>query len=96
MSYVLNNVTTGGAYTPQATLTGGAIVALRVTVANAAVYMQVGRGVGGVNWEAEQYLVPGVYGLDRDCDAVRFRSATPGIAATVSVDAQTAFDRGDG
>lgn len=69
-----------------------ATVRLRITVANAAVFAQIGRGAIPQYAEQEEFLVPGVYSLERRCDAIKVRAAVGGLAkpAQVSIVASTA------
>lgn len=49
---------------------------VQVSVFNAAIYLELGRGIGGVRWEdGAQFLVPGVYVIPGPLDATRVRSA---------------------
>jgi hypothetical protein len=60
-------------------------VKVRISVNNQAVYWRRGHGlVGGSvgDWEAEDYLPPGLFSLAEACDAVQVRAAVP--AATLA------------
>jgi hypothetical protein len=84
----LVNVATTENYAPAATLSCPRTERLFITVANAAVIYQLGAGWPDIVWEGDEtFLVPVVASLGRRCDAVRFRSATAGVPARVSVEA---------
>lgn len=65
---------------------------ITVQVSNAAI--SIGYGVGGdgrhgtATYDADEVLLPSVGGLGRVCDAIRFKSYTPGIPANVKLAAQ--------
>ena len=61
----------------------GGARSLRVQISVAAVYVQFGVGLGGVNWGPEEPLMPSVGSLVRRFDAVRVRNYTAGQAAQV-------------
>jgi hypothetical protein len=85
----LNNVATGDRYTTAAQLFCPGATELTIHVRNANVYWQLGHGTPSVSWDAtEKFFPAGSLGAARRCDAVRFRSATPGAPARVSVDAR--------
>lgn len=88
MSYSLPLATTADLYTPAATLTCPNARVVQVTISNAAVYLQSGRGIGGVLWdEPASFRVPGVWTIPGPIDAIRMRSAAVGKPAEVSADA---------
>lgn len=88
----VNNKPTGDAYTDAATARGPRSVRVRLTVRNAAVYLQYGYGgrAGTTNFDSpERFMLPGTYSLDeteRPPDGARCRSAVPGTPAQVSID----------
>jgi hypothetical protein len=50
---------------------------VKVTVANAAIRLQIGRGIGGVQWgDTPAFLIPGVHTIPGPIDAVRVKRAT--------------------
>lgn len=99
MSYVLDHAATTDAYPTQlgqgASLRCAHTVRLTVDVEDAPVYMQLGEGSRGVEFsQPEVRRGPAIYTFERACDAVRFRSAIPGLPARVSVEAATEQDVG--
>jgi hypothetical protein len=54
-------------------LTGATVAQL--TVANGAVYVQLGHGIGGQLWDDPSFRVPGVHTIPGPLDAIRVRSA---------------------
>lgn len=104
MSYVLNNTPTGDSYPdvntvpPIAFLAAGTSARFNIDVYNAAVFYQLGYGIGGATWGKEVFLPPTFRSLERIADAIRFRSAVPGTPAFVTCEALTAheLDQGDG
>jgi hypothetical protein len=96
VSYSLVNVPTTDAY-PQDPSQPGVILrcpgarSIALTVGNAAVLYQLGRGYGAIEWESVQHFaVPGVWTIHEPADAIQARSAVPGVAAQVSVSAYAA------
>jgi hypothetical protein len=87
MSIALNNITTSDRYTDANTLRAPGSERLTVHVRNAAVYYQLGQGVGGVLWREEVFLPPGTLSGARRFDVVRVRSAVAGTPAQVTIDA---------
>lgn len=81
------NVATSDRYTAAAVATAPGATRWTLTIANASVLYQLGQGWPGVVWDAEERLLPPTIGsIERRCDAIRFRSATPGAPALVSCD----------
>jgi hypothetical protein len=87
----LNNVTTADGYTAASTLHAANSTRLMIHARNAAVFYELGQGVGGVVWLGEVFLPPGTLGADRQFDAVRVRSALAGKPAQITIDAGGAF-----
>jgi hypothetical protein len=87
MSVALNNVTTSDRYTDVNTLYARGSERLTVHVRNAAIYYQLGQGVGGVLWREEVFLPPGTLSGAHRFDVVRVRSAAAGTPAQVTIDA---------
>jgi hypothetical protein len=87
VSTALNNVETADAWTAAATLLCPDTVMFDLFVANAAVRYQVARGNPPAWDEPEADLPPVAASLDVLADAIRFRSATAGEPARVSVKA---------
>lgn len=89
MGYALNNVATADAYSKGATLSCPRTSRINVDVYNAAVYYQLGRNsTGSIEWDqVEFFQAPAFRSMDRICDAIRVRSATPGIPGRVTVHA---------
>lgn len=87
MSYSLPNTTAGAGYGAPLVCTGARVVQL--TVANGAVLVQLGRGVGGIQWsDVESFRVPGVHTIPGPVDAVRVRRASAtGPAPQYAIDA---------
>jgi hypothetical protein len=56
---------------------------LLVQISNAAVYIQFGTGIGGIQWGVEEPYLPLVGGITRSFDAVRVRNFAAGVAAQV-------------
>jgi hypothetical protein len=54
-----------------------------VQISTAAVYIQFGTGIAGVQWGVEEPFLPLVGGITREFDAVRVRNFTAGVAAQV-------------
>jgi hypothetical protein len=54
-----------------------------VQISTAAVYIQFGTGIGGVQWGVEEPYLPLVGGIAREFDAVRVRNFAAGVAAQV-------------
>lgn len=94
MSSALSNRTTADAYTAANTLACAQARRVNLVVANAAIYYQLGRGAVPRYEQPEAFLIPGVYSLDRICDAVRVRSAKAGVPAQVSIEALVASEVG--
>lgn len=88
MSYPpLNNVTTGDRYDAARTLECPGAARVNIDVSNAAIFYQLGTGIGAVRWGDETFMTPAFRSLDRRTDAVRVRSAVAGAPAQVTVDA---------
>jgi hypothetical protein len=85
----LNNVTTADRYTPANTLAAPGSERVTIHARNAAIYYQLGKGIGGAPLYAddEVFMPPGTFSGERDFDAVRVRSAVAGTPAQVTVDA---------
>lgn len=60
-----------------------------LAVSNAAVLAAFGAGWPAPVYGPEEFLIPGVHGQDRPCDAIRYRSAKPGAPARLSITART-------
>jgi len=76
----LNNVQPPDEYEDGATIRVTGATALFLSVSNQAVYVQFGYGPAGgaPSWDDEEmFRPPGIYQLDVECDAVRFRAALP-------------------
>jgi hypothetical protein len=89
MSASLPNVATTDRYTDAATLVAAQSARVNLQVSSQPIRVQLGHGWPPIFLEPEFQLQPGLYSLDRACDAVRVRSASPGLAASVSIDAST-------
>lgn len=51
---------------------------LKVTVTNQPLALQIGRGIGGLQWlDQPAYLIPGVHTIPGPLDAVRVQRAAP-------------------
>jgi hypothetical protein len=95
MSATLNNVLTQDTYADATTLACAGTQRLNLDVAQAAVYFQLGYGIGAATWDAsEVYLGPSFRSLDPIpgqafvCDWVRVRSAQRGLPARVTIHAR--------
>jgi hypothetical protein len=87
VSVALNNITTADGYTSANTLYAPGSARITMHVRNAAVYYQLGDGLGGVLWRDEVFLPPGTLSGARIFDVVRVRSAVAGTPAQVTIDA---------
>jgi hypothetical protein len=87
VSVSLNNITTADVYTDANTLRAPGSTRITMHVRNAAAYYQLGVGIAGVLWRDEVFQLPLSWSGDRNFDAVRVRSAVPGVAAQVTIDA---------
>jgi hypothetical protein len=83
----LNNATTANDYVERCTLRAPGANNFDFDIANAAIYVSFGEGVGGILWGPETFIPPGFRSLRRRADAVRVRSAVAGNAAQVTIDA---------
>ncbi|HMD60231.1 MAG TPA: hypothetical protein VKG78_02305 [Opitutaceae bacterium] len=63
---------------------------LRVQTSLAAVKLQFGSGIGGIEWEPEQPFYPTVGSVIRSFDAVRVRNLVAGQVAQVLLTPETA------
>lgn len=70
-------------YTSASELSCGGARALRVQTSLAAVIIQFGAGIGGIEWGPEEPLMPSVGSIPRQFDAIRVRNYIPGQAAQV-------------
>lgn len=78
MSAALNNITAPDNYTAGSTLACPKTARVRLVVNNNSIYWRRGRqpaGGGGIFYEAEEFLLPGVYSLDEICEVVQIRAA---------------------
>jgi hypothetical protein len=82
----INNVATASGYAAAATVEEHDGARATFTVANAAVYYQLGTGWPGVVYGEEHFAVPGVYSLERRCTGLRFRSAAAAKPARVTAE----------
>jgi hypothetical protein len=87
VSVALNNITTADGYTDGNLLFAPGSQRITMHVRNAAVYYQLGIGLGGVLWRDEVFLPPGTLSGARNFDVVRVRSAVAGAPAQVTIDA---------
>jgi hypothetical protein len=76
------------AYSEASTLTCGGAHKLRIQTSLAAIYLQFGVGIGGVEWEDENPFFPTVGSIARAFDAVRVRNLTAGEPAQVLLTAE--------
>jgi hypothetical protein len=75
LSYAQDLTAAGTDYGPPFVCTGSTTV--KITVANAAVRVQLGRGIGGLQWsDVPAFLIPGVHTIPGPIDAVRVKRAT--------------------
>lgn len=68
-------------FSPASSLICPGSARLLIQISVAAVYIQFGLGVGGVQWGVEEPYLPLVGGLTRNFDAVRVRNFTAGLGA---------------
>lgn len=95
MPYPVNNVATTDQYDDLLTtlIPPRPVHKITVTVANAAAFVQMercdGLRVGAGVMLAEEFWIPGVYGITREfpIGRVRFRSAAPGSPARITATA---------
>jgi hypothetical protein len=76
----LPNVTAPDAYGTTGTLSCPATARVRLLVNNNGIWWRRGvrpPGGGGVFYEAEEFLIPGLYSLDELCDLIQVRAAIP-------------------
>lgn len=102
MSGALNNVTAPDTYTAASTLSCAATARVRLQINNQAIYWKRGHqnaGGGGVFYEPEEFILPGLYSLEELCDVVAIRAATPlaqipagGTQAQVTLTTRTASE----
>lgn len=95
----LIGVACSNGWTEAATLRCPNAVRLVVQISNAPVRYQLGRGYPGgqVIWESdERPLLPVIGGLERRCDAIRFRNMNANQTAYVDCDALTSLDLPEG
>lgn len=91
MSASLPNVATQDNYAGATTLPCPRAARVRLVVANAAIYWRRGAGEQVPSYsEPEEYLPPGVFSFDEDCDAIQVRSAVAAQPAQVSISTRTA------
>jgi hypothetical protein len=88
---VLRNVATSDEYTDATTLLQPGSVRVTGEIINAAVRYQLGVG-SPPEWGEESQWAPGWRALSRACDAVRVRSAAPGLPARVTVELLAEWD----
>jgi hypothetical protein len=94
VSASLNNVATADGFDTARTLVAASSTRLVLTVANAAIFYQLGHNWPSVVWDEPVFLPPGYHVRERDCDAVRVRSAVAGKPAQVTLEAATKDDVG--
>jgi hypothetical protein len=87
VSVALNNITTADGYTGANTLRAPGSGRITMHVRNAAIYYQLGTGLGGVLWQDEIFCPPMTWSGARVFDLARVRSAVPGTPAQVTIDA---------
>jgi hypothetical protein len=83
----LNNATTADDYVERCTVRAPGAGLWDLDVANAAVYVSFGDGIGGVLWGPDLFIPPGFRSLRRHADAIRVRSAAAGHPAQITVEA---------
>jgi hypothetical protein len=92
----LNNITTTDQYTEDSTVAQAGTVKVNVYVSNASVMCQMADPAPGLQhsdaWRPEVFYGPAHYNLQRKVNAVRVRSAAPGVPAQVTVELLTAHD----
>lgn len=80
MSYALDLTDAPVNFTDAATLACPGARTLKVTVANAAVYIQTGKGFGAPSFTNDpEFTLPGVHTMP-GADALRFKAAAPIVA----------------
>jgi hypothetical protein len=87
VNVALNNITTSDAYTSANTLYAPGSQRITMHVRNAAIYYQLGDGLGGVLWRDEIFCPPMTWSGPRNFDVIRVRSAVAGTPAQVTIDA---------
>jgi hypothetical protein len=75
VSYSLPNTTAAADFGPPFVCPGSR--AVQLTVANGAVLVQFGRGIGGAQWSEDSFRIPGVHTIPGPIDAVRVKWAAP-------------------
>lgn len=76
----LNNVTVPDTFSAAVTLSCPNTSRVRILLNNQAMFWRRGiqqPGGGGIRWEGEEFLVPGLYSFDELCDAIQVRAAIP-------------------